>query len=216
MKIVCISDTHSYHNSMSQQIPDGDVLIHAGDFTGTKNDFSKKGNQHEVIEFNKWLGKLPHQHKILIAGNHDFYMAEHPYTAKDLVTNATYLEDTSTEIDGIKFYGSPYTPWFYDWAFNIKDDSDLIKKWSNIPTDTNVLITHGPPRSFCDLTDRYVNAGCKFLLERIHTLPNLKAHVFGHIHESYGVELYKEVQYVNASICNFQYRPINKPIVIEI
>lgn len=214
LRIVCISDTHSLHRK-APTIPDGDVLIHAGDLTNT-------GKLHEVAQFNAWIGELPHQHKIVIAGNHDFCFEQEAEEAESLLTHATYLRDSAHEIDGVKFYGSPWTPWFLDWAFNFpkkeRGSGELATRtWAAIPDDVNVLITHGPPCGLLDrVDDRPENVGCPFLMQRIKALPRLRLHVFGHIHEGYGGIDKDGVVYVNASICNLRYRPINEPVVFEL
>ena len=86
MKIVCISDTHSLHWHIPE-LPDGDVLIHAGDSLG-------QGTLDNIEDLNSWLGTLPHRHKIVIAGNHDRAFQDEPEQARELLTNAIYLEDS--------------------------------------------------------------------------------------------------------------------------
>src|SRR5690554_1392960 len=100
MKLVCISDTHSLHHRIPE-IPDGDALIHAGDCLG-------QGTLENIEELNEWLGTLPHRYKIVIAGNHDWAFQETPELARQALTNAIYLEDSGVEIEGIRFWGSPW------------------------------------------------------------------------------------------------------------
>lgn len=204
MKVVVFSDTHGMHNKI--KIPDGDVLIFCG-------DFSKNGNERDLISFNMFLGKQPHKNKIVIAGNHDFCLEDN-ISAFAFLTNAIYLKDEEIVIDGIKFYGSPYTPNFGHWAFML-DKKKLKRKWNNIPNDVDVLITHGPPYGKLDITMSGSLAGCKELDKRVKNLKP-KYHVFGHIHEGYGEMKDKNTNYINASICDFHYKSINKPIVFEI
>lgn len=206
MRIVCISDTHSRHKKI--KVTDGDILVHAGDMSG-------RGEEWEIKNFNKWLGELPHKHKIVIAGNHDFYFENLPKTARKLITNAIYLEDEELVIDGIKLYGSPWQPFFYNWAFNIRRGK-LFRVWERIPDDVNVLITHGPPYKILDLTEDKREVGCEELLARIDNLKKLKLHIFGHIHEGYGKVKRGNTLFVNASSCNLNYEPINPPIVVNI
>ncbi len=206
MKIVCISDTHTLHKNM--KIPDGDLLIHAG-------DVSSRGKLDEIIQFNDWLGTLPHRHKVVIAGNHDFYFESNPSHAKSLITNAIYLNDNGVEIKGIKIWGSPIQPWFYDWAFNRQRGEDIRKHWELIPTDTDILITHGPPYGILDETTRGELVGCEDLLEVIQQRVKPRLHVFGHIHESYGKTEIDETTFVNAAMVNLQYRPVNQAIVVD-
>ena len=176
MKLVIVSDTHGYHRNMT--IPAGDVYVHAGDLT-------TMGSLENAAELNDYLGALPHPHKVVIAGNHDWCFEREPERAQALMTGAIYLQDESVTIDGIKFYGSPWQPWFYDWAFNLKRGKDIAEKWAMIPEDTDVLVTHGPPRGFGDRTFDGRNEGCDDLLVRVRQIKP-KLHIFGHIHEAAG------------------------------
>jgi predicted phosphodiesterase len=217
------------------ELPTGDVLIHAGDCTNV-------GKPQEVIEFVEWFMNVKgFDSKIFIAGNHDFAFEKknQPHHKGDfdwywnLMNNENlsqsdvdYLEDSEFIIESpefsrpIKFWGSPWQPWFYDWAFNLPRQGDeLDQKWSMIPNDTDVLITHGPPNGILDLVNNFRqpnrNVGCELLrfhMERIK--PSLN--VFGHIHEGYGYKRIDNTLYVNASICTEQYRPSNKPIVVDL
>jgi len=209
MKIVCISDTHGKHEKI-KDIPSGDVLVHAGDITPF--------GQIEIVGgFNEWLGRLPHKHKIVIAGNHDRSFENYNrFISKEMITNATYLEDSEVIIEGIKFYGSPWQPEFCNWAFNLPRGKLLAEKWSMIPDDVNVLITHSPPSGILDLTEDGVSCGCEDLLNRIKELTKLKCHIFGHIHEDHGTKEEFGIKFINASSCDFYYQPINKPIVFNI
>eukprot|EP00094_Tigriopus_californicus_P014346 TCALIF_13913-PA protein Name:"Similar to MPPED1 Metallophosphoesterase domain-containing protein 1 (Homo sapiens)" AED:0.11 eAED:0.11 QI:0/0.33/0.25/0.75/1/1/4/317/435 len=191
VRIVCMSDTHSRLDHFKHPIPNGDIFIHAGDFTTV-------GSQEQVVKFNEFLGQLPHSHKLVIAGNHEttfdprvrgkrFQSQEKHNTAEtmsDLLTNCTYLQDFGIEIQGIKFYGSPWTPDFsYSWAFNASRGSAIRSKWDQIPDDTDVLITHGPPLGHLDRTDAGKHVGCEDLMKRVVTEIKPKFHIFGHIHE---------------------------------
>ncbi|MBE94714.1 metallophosphatase domain-containing protein [Marinobacter sp.] len=212
MRLVCISDTHGMHRDIAF-IPNGDVLIHSGDCLG-------RGSISELEDFIDWLGELPHRHKILIAGNHDWCFQTHPEESRSLVTNAIYLEDSGVSIEGLKFWGSPITPTFRNWAFNRERGSEIAQHWALIPDDTDVLVTHGPPEGIFDAViekNACLAVGCRDLYRRIDQL-NLRAHVFGHIHESYGVGTREKdnVIFVNACICTKAYCPINPPIVIDI
>jgi len=213
MKLVCISDTHGLQSKTYHTIPDSDILIHAGDLTNV-------GAKQDVLAFHSFIEKLPHKHKIIIAGNHDWCFANNkkdkaPNWLTQNKDNIHYLLDEEIIIDGIKFYGSPWQPYFFNWAFNLKRGKPLKEVWSKIPENTDVLITHGPPYKILDETAGGDYTGCVDLLERIEIIKP-KVHVFGHIHEAYGTKLKKNITFVNASICNFNYRPINKPIVVNI
>ncbi len=103
-------------------------------------------------------------------------------------------------IDGVRFYGSPWQPWFYDWAFNLERGPEIRAKWDLIPEGIDVLITHGPPYGIGDLIARSDNAGCQDLLEVVEKIKP-KVHVFGHIHEDYGITSNGVTTYINASSC---------------
>ena len=205
MRIVCISDTHGLHARI--KIPSGDILIHAGDISG-------RGKLEEVSAFNSWLGTLPHPHKIVIAGNHDFCFERAPEIAEPLITNARYLRDRLTEVQGLKIYGSPWQPWFWDWAFNLQRGPEIRAKWDLIPDHTDILVTHGPPAGFGGTTRSGEDVGCVDLADRVSRIkPRL--HVFGHIHEAYGKYADAHTTYYNASICNYNYQPIHPPWIYD-
>jgi Icc-related predicted phosphoesterase len=216
MRLVFISDTHSLHGRMAHPVPDGDVLIHCGDFCG-------RSTLNDVSIFSTWFSAFPHPHKVLIAGNHDWPLANDDWQeAEARLSEFEYLHDTSVTIDGVKFYGSPYQPEFFNWAFNLPRGEPLALKWAQIPEDTNVLLTHGPPHGILDecpaMRNRHqwVHVGCEELDKRVQQLPELKVHAFGHIHEGSGVTQRGNVTYVNASICDDKYRPWNPPRVVEV
>jgi len=208
MKIVAISDTHERHKLIT--LPDGDVLVHAGDIT-------KNGSIDAIREFAAFMQQAPHTHKIVIAGNHDFcFENELTGEAEEILrqSGVIYLRDSGVTIDGVKFWGSPWQPWFFDWAFNLQRGSELAEKWALIPEDTNVLITHGPPYEVSDCTIEGLHVGCEELSKRIEQLHHLKLHIFGHIHEGYGIVKLGGVTYANASICDVRYRPVNAPLTL--
>src|ERR1035437_6024483 len=135
LTIVAISDTHQLHREV--EVPPGDLLIHAGDFTM----FSRSAAA--ILDFNEWLGELPHRWKIIIPGNHEFFLAEDPPRRK-WIRNATVLINESIEIMGLRIWGSPMTP-LYGGAFGRSSDQDRASVYSRIPADTDILVTHGPP-----------------------------------------------------------------------
>ena len=213
MKIVAISDTHDQQWNL--EVPDGDVLVHAGDIC-----FEHKGSVgfKHITRLREWLYEQPHKHKVIIAGNHDFPFETHPKESRYILRDFHYLQDSAVEIDGVKFWGSPWQPWFYDWAFNLERGKLLEEKWALIPEDTDVLLTHGPPYGKGDLTTGYIgpqeHAGCKDLTVRLQEL-SVKLHVFGHIHSGYGMYRLGETDCVNASVVNEHYEAVNKPVTWE-
>lgn len=213
MRIVCISDTHN-HDLTKLDLPAGDILLHAGDWTGN-------GNVIEVSRFNEYCKKIKYKYTYGIytcGGNHDFLAEENTGLCKSILTNCHLLINESIEIEGIKFYFSPYSPFFYNWAFNLAEDgSQAQSMWAKIPDNTNILITHGPPRTILDtLITTYEHVGCPKLTNRVLDLQELKLHIFGHIHYSYGYEQHGSKHFINASICNEQYNPVNKPYIVDI
>lgn len=205
LRLVVLSDTHGLHGDL--EVPPGDVLIHAGDLT-------RRGDLEEVRAFDAFLAGLEHRHKLVIAGNHDFCFERRPAAARALLRHAVYLEDEAVEVAGVRFYGSPWQPWFYDWAFNLRRGPEIAAKWRLIPEDTDVLVTHGPPLGHGDRTARGDRAGCADLLERIRRV-RPRYHLFGHIHEAYGSSADETTTYVNASTCDLAYRPVNRPVVLD-
>ena len=188
MRIVCVSDTHGRHRLTT--VPDGDILVHAGDLTGD-------GSLEDVEEFDRWLGTLPHPHKVVICGNHDWCFQNQPAEARARITHATYLEDSGCEIAGLKFYGSPWTLLFFDWAFMLSEP-ELAEKWAAIPPGLDVLVTHGPAHGILDMTNRGEHAGSVTLADCMRAVaPRL--HVFGHIHEAAGRTDLDGTTHLNAS-----------------
>lgn len=224
MRIVLVSDTHGLHTSI--RIPDGDILIHAGDLTSS-------GEVREVTAVASWLASLPHRHKIAIAGNHDRLFEHSPGLATGLLRNAgvIYLQDTGITVDGLLIYGSPWQPEFMNWAFNAPRGG-LARYWDQIPPGLDVLITHGPPFGILDqnvpAAKRVLapwedkesfagseHVGCEELQAAVErTRP--RVHVFGHIHGGYGARRKGQTTFYNASVCNQVYEPINRPWVVDL
>ncbi len=205
MRIVCLSDTHGLHEQV--EVPEGDILLHAG-------DLSKRGKAHEISAFNEWLGTLRHPYKVVIAGNHDFLLEQNPALAEPLLTNAIYLNDSMIEIGNLKIWGSPISPWYHDWAFNRARGSEIRKHWDLIPEGIDILITHGPPFGIFDLTVSGHTVGCEELSKAIARVQP-RVHLFGHIHEGYGMMEVGKTLYINASNLDLDYRAVNKAVVIE-
>jgi Icc-related predicted phosphoesterase len=204
LKFVAISDTHGKHTRL--KLPKGDVLLHAG-------DISFKGRKSEVVDFLQWFSAQPFRHKIFIAGNHDFYFEkESPLEVKKLIPEQViYLNDSETEVDGIKIWGSPVTPWFHNWAFNRKRGAQIRAHWNKIPENTDIIMTHGPVYGVLDLTKEETHTGCVDLLHTLETIKP-KVHLCGHIHEGYGNVKRKGISFINASMVNESYELLNAPI----
>lgn len=214
MIITLISDTHSKHNQITQDLPGGDLIICAG-------DISSRGYDHEIKNFCKWFEKLPYDKKIFIVGNHDFYFKDNPLKSKEIIDQykITYLQDDYIYIGEhpnlVKIYGSPWQPEFCNWAFNLpRDGQELEDCWSLIPNDVDILITHGPPNGYLDrVTGRYEMLGCEKLAIRIKEIKP-KIHVFGHIHSGYGYG-YDGTHFINAAVLGEDYAYNNKPLTID-
>jgi len=224
MRLVCLSDTHSFHDRIAGGVPDGDVLIHAGDFCGQNSKIA-------VGTFLEWWAEQPHKHKVLIAGNHDGNFEFDPTWCRkalaEICPETHYLQDTGCEIEGVKFFGEPWQPEFNNWHFNLPRGSKLAEKWALIPDDTDVLVTHGPPHGILDECPEWlptfnqsrtktVHVGCEELTKALVRIKP-KVHVFGHIHEGYGRHLGENgTLYINAANVDGQYQPVNPAQVVDI
>lgn len=209
MKILFISDTHSYHRQL-KTLPKADLIIHGG-------DVSKMGRDHEVEDFMRWFSNLDYQYKVFISGNHDFFFESE--TSKSIQRflnhNTFYLFNSCIEIEGVKIWGSPFTPTFFNWAFNMDRGNDIAQIWKKIPLNTDILVTHGPPHGILDRTDSGLNVGCEELLKNLEKI-RPKFHLFGHIHESYGIATKNKTTFINGSILNERYEIVNQPVTFEI
>lgn len=214
MKISFISDTHTKHKQLN--LEGGDLLIHSG-------DLSNRGSFNDLEDFLLWFGKQPYRYKIFIAGNHDFCFQDSPARCRQVLKeheeyngNIIYLEDSEVTIAGLKIWGSPWQPEFHNWAFNLPRGPKLAEKWAKMPLDTDIAITHGPPYGILDeaVRDRE-KTGCKDLMDRI-AIVKPKVHIFGHIHEQYGMFEYNGTKFINASSVNLSYILCHQPITIEL
>jgi Icc-related predicted phosphoesterase len=214
MRCVAVSDIHMQNITT----PEADLLIVSGDMT-------MRGSQRELNWFSQWLIEQPQKHKIWIAGNHELGIEQNPEWAEELAekTKTIYLNDSVVEIEGKKFWGSPVTPWFCDWAFNRQRGMQIKQHWNLIPENLDVLITHGPPYGYGDRVPRGENVGCEDLLETLRFGLNKPPRfvVFGHIHIGYGRSTlvrddHKRIALINASICDEAYKASNKPVEFEI
>lgn len=206
MRFVFISDTHGFHEELS--LPDGDFLIHAG-------DLSPNGKVSQLQVFMDWFVQQPHRHKIFVAGNHDYLAERNPQVFMDMIPPGIhYLNDSGVELEGIHFWGSPVQPWFLNWAFNRQRGKEIAAHWQLIPSHTDVLITHGPPKGILDGTARGEQVGCEELTAYVARI-RPKIHVFGHIHEAYGQLKQAGTHFINASVLNLRYQLVNDPVVVD-
>ena len=219
MKLTIISDTHNHHKRITNDLPGGDLLIHAG-------DLSSMGYQHEIENFAKWYDGLDNYiSKVFIAGNHDWGFQNNKEKIKGLLTgykNIDYLEDDFMGITQggepeVKIWGSPWQPEFYNWAFNLPRNGDELKaKWDMIPEDIDILITHGPAWGFLDDVEgrRGEHLGCELLAERIKQIKP-KIHICGHIHTGYGHYYNGHTHFFNASVLNERYTYTHLPWTLD-
>ncbi len=215
MIIDAVSDLHGFYPSLEE----GDLLIVAGDITAQDNSF-------EYDEFLLWLNKQKYRKKILVAGNHDMLIEKIGMPPESLPDNTEYLQDSGTEFEGLLIWGSPWTPWFRKvnpkcTAF-MKRDKELFDYWEKIPKKVDILVTHGPAYGILDgiplpWDGALYHAGSESLHGWLKYVERPRYHIFGHIHEAYGVEEYfctyddNMMQSINCSHVNEKYKPVNKP-----
>lgn len=213
MIIDTISDLHGH----LPKLEGGDLLIVAGDLTA-------KHTYQEYFLFANWLRYQDYKCKIFIAGNHDPLIQD-----TDLIEDvfngcdSEYLCDSGIEFEGLKIWGSPWTPIFDGINPNCKaftgTERELAKKFELIPSDTDILITHGPPSGVLDKTVWGDHVGSTSLQDELYSeRMTPKLHIFGHIHEAYGqienVAMMSCTHFVNCSHVDESYKPINKAVRI--
>jgi Icc-related predicted phosphoesterase len=206
---VILSDTHNRR----VPIPKGDVLIHCGDLTSV-------GLVDQLYESLDWLAEQPHPIKIAIAGNHDFCLQTSTRDFKELVfgkqRNIIYLQDDPYSTHGYQVWGSPWTNRYGSWAF-MQDEPGMEEVANKIPSNTEILITHGPPFGILDQTYDGRHAGSSALRRKVQQLPKLKIHCFGHIHERGGrSHVDGGVIFVNAAVLDLRYKSQAPPVVVDL
>jgi len=210
-RVVFISDTHGHHKGIN--IPEGDVLVHAGDALSF-------GTYDEGMSFISWWLKMVErfEHVIYSPGNHDrWFEYLHHSSEKNLLNhlpNMHFLAPGQVEINGLIFYGDPTTPCSY-WKRSAFACPPLGHNWRNIPESADVVITHVPPFEILDATQDGFNPGCPLLRDRIKKIKP-KVHVFGHIHESYGMIYDGNTRFINASICDTEYNPTKHAFLLKL
>lgn len=180
------------------------------------------GRQNELTDFAKWFDKQPAKHLVWIPGNHSVgFAAQYPSSEqwiKAYSPRTNILMNSDITLEGLKIWGSPVTPWFHNWAYNMGRGAEIKKVWDKIPSDTSIVVTHGPPYGILDIVPRgYVeeHVGCEELMKRMLEIKP-KLHIFGHIHEGYGQQQFQDTLYINASSVDERYMQNNLPIVIEL
>ena len=224
VRIVCLSDTHAQHKYIHRaSVPAGDVLVHTGDICMT-------GSLKELCDFAEWFGAFPHAQKILIGGNHDYCLdgssiPSCPSEVRDTVlANAgiTLLHDSAVNLSGINVYGTPWQLPYKQMAFNL-DDPERALRYAAIPENTNILLTHNPPKGILDQEKASgPELGCAILRKRIDELPMLQLNVFGHIHLGRGHKTVGDKHFINASMVGgpgYSQRPFaisQQPFVVDL
>jgi Icc-related predicted phosphoesterase len=210
--IAAISDQHGF----LPEIPPCDLLLIAGDICPVTNhglDFQERWLR---FEFRQWLQRSPARKIVFIAGNHDFVFEQYPaFLPGDYP--ATYLQDSGVEWEGLQIWGTPWQPWFFDWAFNLSE-RELARKWELIPASTDILVVHGPPRDYGDGVPEAGSirrCGSPSLLERIRRIQP-KLVVFGHIHEGRGEWCLGNTVLANVTIVDACYRHVYEPWVFTL
>ncbi|KAF0684025.1 Aste57867_23946 [Aphanomyces stellatus] len=225
LRFVCVSDTHGKHDQVD--VPDGDVFIHAGDFSNT-------GSHNQLRRFAAWIESLPHAHKIVIAGNHEYSLDrawydkdgrkrhkeyQDPIVSKQILQRVcTYVENEVIDVGGVRIYGSPHSPVIPGciMAFNLMPGRPSAAHWSKVPSDVDILVTHTPPFGILDANLRGQKCGDEDLLREVSTRIRPRYHIFGHIHECHGTSKVDGTTFVNAASCNVRHQADNPPIVFDI
>lgn len=210
MDIDCIADLHGHF----PKLQGGDLLIVAGDLT--------TGDPAELVSFSEWIVRQDYQKIVVIAGNHDPFMIG---LEQDCFTepHISYLCDAETEFGGYKIWGSPFSILVEglgpEAAAFMLPEKKLAKKWSLIPADVDILVTHGPPYGILDKNRQGILCGSTHLREAINRKAP-KVHVFGHIHEAYGEVLHHDsgphTRCINASLRDENFDPVNSPVRIKL
>ena len=204
IRLVLISDTHELHRELD--VPDGDILIHCGDLSMMSRSLAA------IEDFDEWLGELPHRVKLVVPGNHEFVLEDSG--RRGLITNATMLINESVMVMGLRIWGSPVTP-LYGAAFGLISDRDRTRLYAQIPGDTDIVITHGPPYGVLDQAPgSEYHAGCRQLLAAIERVkPRL--HVFGHAHGCFGMMDTPETLFANVALLGSDGSLSSPPVVLQ-
>lgn len=212
MKIAAFSDCHWLYKDI-KKFPKADMIIFAGDWCGSGYYFQ------ETLEFINWFAKLKAKYKIVIPGNHDRLAEVNERGVRDIFNQigATLLIDESINIEGLNIYGSPWSPFFNNWAFMLPEEQ-LKWKFKYIPNNLDILITHTPPKGILDPT----NYGSEALRKRLNDI-NPKIHIFGHNHGGYGYKETINTKFYNVAVCSdadiehdYTYKLVNPVTIIKV
>ena len=206
MKAVVLSDNHTNYDF---ETPDGDILIHCGDFTF-------HGNLNEMFKFKNYLKEQPHEHKLFIFGNHEKVDKEITYWIEYLEdgTGAKCIHEKAYGIGDLNFFGSSYTPKFMNWGF-MQDEETRERYWGNMIEGMDVLVTHGPPMGIMGKIEDGTEIGCEYLKKFVDRVKP-KYHFFGHNHAGAGVQTNGDTLFVNAALLTEHYQKFRPPIVVNL
>ena len=206
MKAVVLADNHTDYDF---ETPEGDLLIHCGDFTF-------HGNPKEMEKFKNYLKRQPHEHKLFIFGNHEKVDKELTYWIDYLEdeTGAKCIHEKEYKINGLKFFGSSYTPQFMNWGF-MQDEETRERYWENMYDGMDVLVTHGPPMGIMGKIEDGTEIGCEYLRKFVDRVKP-KYHFFGHNHAGAGVTSRNGTLFVTAAILTEHYQKFRPPIVVNL
>jgi Icc-related predicted phosphoesterase len=219
MKIWFISDTHTRHADLV--VPHADVVIHCGDEANVRKPWQ---NKLQSAAFLDWFVKLDIATKIFVPGNHSTAIADGLIKPVDY-PSVRFLIHEAMELHGLRLFGSPYTPEFFDWAY-MKDREELEHYWAEIPAETDILLTHGPPKGIRDVTRHWrskepIHVGSKKLTRHVTERIKPRIHAFGHLHdeagiENFGAETRDGIQFINCSCVDLQGNLVNHGLVVEL
>lgn len=208
MRLVCLADTHTFQGDLAGKVPDGDLLVHAG-------DLGRAGDAAELAEVAAWLRSLPHPHKVVVPGNHDALFERDQGRARELFRGIVVLIDEAAVVGGLSCYGSPWTPAYHSWSFMKQRGAPLAAVWAKIPYGVDLLVTHGPPHGVLDDATSYRGggwagpelSGCEELAKRV-ALVRPRVHAFGHIHGQRGVVERDGTKFVNCTTSECEGLPV--------
>ncbi len=220
MKLWFISDSHNQHELL--KIPTGiDAVVHCGDESESSNVWL---NEPESRKFFDWFCRLAIPTKIFVPGNHSTAI-EQGLITPDTYKDVKFLIHQQIEWQGLKIFGSPYTPMFFNWSY-MKPRPELEPVWQSIPDDIDILITHGPPKGILDVTKdmdtrQPVNVGSNSLTRHVTQRINPRVHAFGHIHDepkinNFGFVKQNDIHFINCSCCNLRGQLKNHGFVVEL
>lgn len=191
MRIIALSDTHNQHKKIT--VPECDLIIHAGDATN-------RGEHNELAPFLNWFSQQKSKYKVYVPGNHDFYAERNPEKTRLMCEDRgiTLLIDEGVALEEITLWGSPYTQYFGDWAFQAYPGEGMLKHWTLMPPKIDILVTHSPPYQILDRGMLNENIGCYYLFYKILEIKP-KVHIFGHSHDSHGSHIFDGIHFYNVA-----------------